>query len=177
MKQKTVSPGVEPALSAGASNSLTTAPQLHTWFERIKKQFFSVIDAVWSCMVKLYLSWIQIYIWIYISPGQKPFPLGRHIPIWLIYGSNPPPPTPRCALFGCNYELLFPEEYTVRFSFCPKSDTERVLPGHPIIFLKSNKFNMAAVSVKRSIVDCGKSWTIKIMFGKLFTTDVKARTM
>ena len=25
-------------------------------------------------------------------------------------------------------------------------------PGHPIILLKSNKFNMAAVSVKRSIV-------------------------
>ena len=30
-------------------------------------------------------------------PGQKLFPLGRHIPIWLIYGSNPPPhpPPPR----------------------------------------------------------------------------------
>ena len=27
----------------------------------------------------------------------------------------------RCALFGCNYDLLFPEKYTVRFSFCPKS--------------------------------------------------------
>ena len=27
----------------------------------------------------------------------------------------------RCALFGCSYELLFPEKYTVRFSFCPKS--------------------------------------------------------
>ena len=30
-------------------------------------------------------------------------------------------------------------------------NTERVPPGHPIIFLKSNKFNMAAVLVKRSI--------------------------
>ena len=30
-------------------------------------------------------------------------------------------------------------------------NTERVPPGHPIILLKSNKFNMAAVSVKRSI--------------------------
>ena len=29
--------------------------------------------------------------------------------------------------------------------------SERVPPGHPIILLKSNKFNMAAVSVKRSI--------------------------
>ena len=26
-------------------------------------------------------------------PGQKLFPLGRHIPIWLIYGSNPPTPS------------------------------------------------------------------------------------
>ena len=30
-------------------------------------------------------------------------------------------------------------------------NTERVTPGHPIILLASNKFNMAAVSVKRSI--------------------------
>ena len=29
--------------------------------------------------------------------------------------------------------------------------TQRVPPGHPIILLKSNKFNMAAVSVKWSI--------------------------
>ena len=27
-----------------------------------------------------------------------------------------------------------------------------MLPEHPIILLKSNKFNMAAVSVKRSII-------------------------
>ena len=30
-------------------------------------------------------------------------------------------------------------------------NTERVPPGHPIILLKSNKFNMASVSVERSI--------------------------
>ena len=30
-------------------------------------------------------------------------------------------------------------------------NTERVPPGHPMILLKSNKLNMAAVSVKRSI--------------------------
>ena len=30
-------------------------------------------------------------------------------------------------------------------------NAEQVPPGHPIILLKSNKFNMAAVSVKRSI--------------------------
>ena len=30
-------------------------------------------------------------------------------------------------------------------------NTERVPPGHPIILLKSNKFNLAAVLVKRSI--------------------------
>ena len=46
----------------------------------------------------------------------------------------------RCALFGCNYDLK------------ASINTERVLPGHPIILLKSNKFNMAAVSVKRSIL-------------------------
>ena len=27
----------------------------------------------------------------------------------------------RCAVFGCNKERLFPEKYTVKFSFCPKS--------------------------------------------------------
>ena len=30
-------------------------------------------------------------------------------------------------------------------------NTERVPPGHPIILVKSDKLNMAAVSVKRSI--------------------------
>ena len=32
-------------------------------------------------------------------------------------------------------------------------NTERVPPGHPIILLKSNIFNMAAVSVQRSIAN------------------------
>ena len=27
----------------------------------------------------------------------------------------------RCAVFGFNNDLLFPEKYTVKFSFCPKS--------------------------------------------------------
>ena len=27
----------------------------------------------------------------------------------------------RCALFGCNNDCLFPEKYTVKFSFCRKS--------------------------------------------------------
>ena len=27
----------------------------------------------------------------------------------------------RCAVFGCNNERPFPEKYTVKFSFCPKS--------------------------------------------------------
>ena len=36
------------------------------------------------------------------------------------------------------------KKYTVKFSFCPKS-------AHPIIILKSCKFNMDAVSVKSSI--------------------------
>ena len=59
----------------------------------------------------------------------------------------------RCAVFGCNNDRLFPEKYTLKFSFSRKArvNTERVPPGHPIILLKSNKFNMAAVSVKRSI--------------------------
>ena len=50
-------------------------------------------------------------------------------------------------------DRLFPEKYTLKFSFCPKPriNTERVPPGHPIILLKSSKFNMAAVWVKRSI--------------------------
>ena len=51
-KQKTASPGVETGLSARASNSLTTALQRHTWFEKVNfvkwKQFFSAIDNVWS---------------------------------------------------------------------------------------------------------------------------------
>ena len=27
----------------------------------------------------------------------------------------------RCAVFGCNNDRLYPEKYTVKFSFCPKS--------------------------------------------------------
>ena len=59
----------------------------------------------------------------------------------------------RCAVFGCNKDRLLPEKYTLKFSFARKArvNTKRVPPGHPIILLKSNKFNMAAVSVKRSI--------------------------
>ena len=56
----------------------------------------------------------------------------------------------RCAVFGCNNEHLFPKKYTVKFLFLPVN-TERVPPGHPIILLKSNKFNLAAVLVERSI--------------------------
>ena len=55
----------------------------------------------------------------------------------------------RCAVFGCNNDLLFTEKYTLEFSFCPK--TERVPLGHPIILLRSNKFNIAAVSVIASL--------------------------
>ena len=57
-------------------------------------------------------------------------------------------------MFGYNDDRLFPEKYTLKFSFARKEriNTEPVPPGHPIILLKSNKFNMAAVSVKRSIL-------------------------
>ena len=27
----------------------------------------------------------------------------------------------RCAVFGCNNDRLFPEKYTLKFPFCPKS--------------------------------------------------------
>ena len=57
----------------------------------------------------------------------------------------------RCAVFGCNNDRLFPEKYTLKFFFARKAcvNTERVPPVHPIILLKSIKFNMAAVSVKK----------------------------
>ena len=60
----------------------------------------------------------------------------------------------RCAVFGCNDDRLFDEKYTLSSLFARKArvNTERVPPGHPIIVLKSIKFNMAAVSVKRSIM-------------------------
>ena len=48
---------------------------------------------------------------------------------------------------------FFPRNIQLSSIFAQKArrNTERVLPGHPIILLKSNKFNMATVSVKRSI--------------------------
>ena len=27
----------------------------------------------------------------------------------------------RCAVFGCHNDRLFPEKYTLKISFCPKS--------------------------------------------------------
>ena len=39
--------------------------------------------------------------------------------------------------------------WTSLFAGKERENTERVPPGHPIILLKSNKFNMADVSVKR----------------------------
>ena len=48
---------------------------------------------------------------------------------------------------------LFPRNIHRSSLFARKArvNTERVPPGHLIILLKSNQFNMAAVSVKRSI--------------------------
>ena len=48
---------------------------------------------------------------------------------------------------------FFPRNLQGSYLFARKArvNAERVPPGHPIILLKSNKFNMAAVSVKRSI--------------------------
>ena len=64
----------------------------------------------------------------------------------------------RCAVFGCNNDILvitfFSRNIQRSSLFARKArvNTERVPPGHPIILLKSNKFNMAAVSVKRPII-------------------------
>ena len=60
----------------------------------------------------------------------------------------------RCALLACNDDRLFAEKYALSSLFARKErvNAERVPPGHAIILLKSNKFNMAAVLVKRSIV-------------------------
>ena len=57
----------------------------------------------------------------------------------------------RSAVFGCNKDPLSEEKYTVKFFFTRKArvNTERVPRGHPIILLYSNKFNVAAVSVKK----------------------------
>ena len=48
---------------------------------------------------------------------------------------------------------FFPRNIHLSSLFAQKAplNTELVLPWHPIILLKSNKFNMAAASVKRSI--------------------------
>ena len=48
---------------------------------------------------------------------------------------------------------FFPRNIHLSSLFAQKGrvNTERVPPGHPIILLKSSKFNMAAVSVERSI--------------------------
>ena len=48
---------------------------------------------------------------------------------------------------------LFPRniQWSSRFAQKVSVNTERVSAGYPIILLKSNKFNMAAVSVERSI--------------------------
>ena len=49
---------------------------------------------------------------------------------------------------------FFPRNFkwTSLFTRKARASTERVPPGHLKILLKSNRFNMAAVSVKRSIV-------------------------
>ena len=76
----------------------------------------------------------------------------------------------RCAVFGCNNDRLFPLKYTVNFSFFRKSPRKYWVsaPGHPIILLKSNKFNMAAVPVKRCIPLAPKQkMSMKIEFWKL----------
>ena len=48
---------------------------------------------------------------------------------------------------------FFPRNMRSSSLFARKArvNTERVPPGHPIILVKSDKLNMAAVSVKRSI--------------------------
>ena len=60
----------------------------------------------------------------------------------------------RCAVFNMDVIMIafFPKNMQRSSLFARKArvNTERVPPGHPITLLKSNKFNMAAVSVKRS---------------------------
>ena len=36
----------------------------------------------------------------------------------------------RCAVFGCNNDRLFPEKYTMKFSFCPISRPFQILLGN-----------------------------------------------
>ena len=56
-------------------------------------------------------------------------------------------------MFGCNSDRLMPRNIHRCSLFARKArvNAERVSPGHPKILLKCNKFNLAAVSVKRSI--------------------------
>ena len=63
-------------------------------------------------------------------------------------------------VFRSNFSLSSPRKrcngkwrslWSSLFARKARVNTERVPPGHPIILLKSNEFNMAAVSVKRSI--------------------------
>ena len=60
----------------------------------------------------------------------------------------------RCAIFDVITIAFFPRNIHLSSLFARKArvNTDQVPPGHPIILLKSNKFNMAAVSVKRSIL-------------------------
>ena len=57
--------------------------------------------------------------------------------------------------FGLDVIMLSSREKYIEVLFFARKapvNTARVSPGHPIIPLKSNKFNMAAVSVKRSVL-------------------------
>ena len=59
----------------------------------------------------------------------------------------------RCTVFACNNERLFTRsiKWSSHFARKARINTEQLPPGHPIILLKSNEFNMAAVWVERSI--------------------------
>ena len=47
----------------------------------------------------------KLYTLLQTRNARKWYPLGRHIPIWLIYGSTPPPP-PRACLCRLSYPDL-----------------------------------------------------------------------
>ena len=61
--------------------------------------------------------------------------------------------TSMCRVCMLKMIAFFPRNILWSSLFVRKArvDTERVPPGHPIILLNFNKFNTAAVSVKRSI--------------------------
>ena len=65
----------------------------------------------------------------------------------------------RCRVFGRNDDRLFPRniQWSSLFARKARVNTEGVPPGHPIILLKCNKFNMAAVMVKRLLPHNGKN--------------------